>query len=320
MAALPPRIDPTLDAIDRALEAKSQTDKPRPYLGMSAIGQECGRALWYSFRRCGKPQFNALTLKRFADGHLQEDVQAERLRMVPGITLITLDPETGRQLAYSDHGGHFRGHADGIISGILQAPVTIHVWEHKATNDKKQAKLEKLKEELGEKNALKAWDDVYYVQAQLYMHYSGHRRHYLTCSSPGGRHTVSCRTDYIKDDAERQINKAARIIFVGRPPERISKDPAWYKCRWCDFKEICHEASPVDRNCRTCAFVTPERAGGWSCTKYDVLSPCADHRFIPALVPGEQVDAAEDGAWIEYRMADGSIWRDEQDAKDKDAP
>ena len=42
-------------------------------------------------------QDDADTLKRFADGHASEDIMAARLRQTPGVTLITLDPETGRQ-------------------------------------------------------------------------------------------------------------------------------------------------------------------------------------------------------------------------------
>jgi hypothetical protein len=310
MAVLPEPNDPTLDAVDSAIELNELSKPRRQYLGMSSIGEECERKLWYGFRQVCVVKFDAKSIKRFEDGHYGEEVQIKRLRMVPGTTLLSHDPETGRQFAYSDHGCHFRGHADGLIEGLLQAPKTWHVYEHKQVSKEKQKKLEKLKEELGEKSALKAWDETYYAQAQLYMHYSGHHRHYLTCSSPGGRHTVSCRTDYVKDDALRQIAKAERIIFGERPPPKISDDPAWFRCRWCDFSSVCHEAAPIDRNCRTCAFVTPERDGGWSCIKHDVLAPCADHRFIPALVPGEQIDAAEDGSWIEYRI-NGEIWRDE---------
>jgi hypothetical protein len=36
---------------------------------------------------------------------------------------------------------------------------------------------------------------------------------------------------------------------------------------------------------------------------------CAQHLFIPALVPAEQVDAGED--WIEYAFASGERWRDQ---------
>jgi hypothetical protein len=318
MVALPFILDPTLEAADRALEDRALRDKPRRYLGMSAIGHSCERNLWYIFRWVTRTRFSAEALKRFADGHAAEDVQAQRLRLVEGVTLWTVDPKTGRQFGYTDHGGHFGGHKDGVIAGILQAPKTVHVWEHKAVNDTKLAKLEKLKAELGEKQALAAWDTVYYAQAVLYMHYSQLNRHYLTASSPGGRRTVSCRTEANPELALRLIAKAERIIFGKRPPARLSNDPSWFECRWCSHREICHEGQWSDRNCRTCLWSTPADGGGWHCGLYDYalnadeqLAGCDDHRFIPELVPGEQVDAAEvDALWIEYRLRDGSTFID----------
>jgi hypothetical protein len=317
MAPLPKTVDPTLEAVDRAIEKKARQDKVRPYLGMSAIGHPCDRRLWYSFRWSATEAFDAATLKRFEDGHYQEDVQAKRLRLVEGITLLTIDPETGRQFGYSDHGGHFKGHADGVITGLLQAPVNPEIWEHKATDEKKQDKLEKLKTDLGEKAALKAWDTTYYAQAQLYMHYSGLKRHYLTCSSPGGRKTVSCRTEYDSEEAGRLIARAQRIVSADYPLTKLSDDPSFYMCRWCCYDGICHGQAFAKRNCRTCLHSSPID-GGWLCGRFDhrltiedQREGCQWHRFIPELVPGEQIDAADTAEWVTYRLADGSEWRDE---------
>lgn len=317
MAPLPKTIDPTLEAVDRAIEKKARQDKVRPYLGMSAVGHPCDRRHWYSFRWAASETFDAAALKRFEDGHYQEDVQAKRLRLVEGITLLTIDPETGRQFGYSDHGGHFKGHADGVITGLLQAPVNPEIWEHKATDEKKQDKLEKLKIDLGEKSALKAWDATYYAQAQLYMHYSGLKRHYLTCSSPGGRKTVSCRTEYDRAEAERMIARAERIVSADYPLTRMSEDPSFYMCRWCGFNSVCHGGQFSKRNCRTCLHSSPVDLG-WHCGRFDhhltiedQREGCQWHRFIPELVPGEQTDADDNAEWVVYRMADGSEWRDE---------
>src|SRR5690625_5842237 len=90
------RPDPTLLAVDEQMEARQQS-RFRPYLGMSAIGGPCDRRLWLEFRWADKPRFEARTLYMFDDGHRTEDLMAARLRMVPGITLHTVDPSTGRQ-------------------------------------------------------------------------------------------------------------------------------------------------------------------------------------------------------------------------------
>ncbi|MCQ4165104.1 hypothetical protein [Tahibacter harae] len=316
MALLPaiPAPDPTLDAVDRAVEARQAAEKPRPYLGMSAIGEPCSRRLWYGFRWAVQQQFPAGTLYKFEDGHRTEDLVAARLRLVPGLTLHTIDPSTGRQIGYTDHGGHFRGHMDGAVLGLLQAPKTWHVWECKATNDEKQGLLLKLKAE-GEKAALAAWDPIYWAQAVVYMHYSGMDRHYLTCTTPGGRSTISVRTDADADAAKRLAEKALRIIVASTPPERISEDPEWYQCGWCPAHAICHGGKLPNVSCRTCAHATPELDGDgrWTCALWRSDIPgeaqhlgCDGHRYIPALVVfAEAVDADAAANWIEYRLPDG---------------
>lgn len=309
MAKLPDlHQDPTLEAADRALEA-DQDRRPRPYLGMSAIGRECEREIWYSYRWCSEIAFNAATLKRFADGHHGEDLQAARLRMVEGIELHTHDAN-GRQYEFVDIAGHFKGHIDGAILGLLQAAKTWHIWEHKQVDEAKQRKLIKLKQELGEKAALEAWDMTYYVQAMLYCGYAGLTRHYLTCSTPGGRNTVSVRTDYHAPTAWRYTERARRIINASEPPPRISDNPDGIPCRWCDHRETCHEGRPPLVSCRTCAHstaVTDGEGGRWVCglkakdlTQLDQRRACPSHLYIPALLPWRAVDASPEENWIQY--------------------
>ncbi len=320
MVALPQLSDPTLEAADRAMEAISREQREvRPYLGASAIGKPCERQLWYDFRNAGREAMTAASLKRIEDGHHGEDVQAVRLRLVSGIELHTIDPETGRQIGIEDHAGHFRGHLDGAICGLLQSPKTWHVWEHKQVGEDKLTKLQKLKVSLGEKNALHEWDIVYWSQAQIYMHYTGMTRHYLTAASPGGRNTVSCRTDYDAEAAIRLVEKARRVIFSEEPPVRASENADFYLCRFCPHSAYCHGSALPMRNCRTCLFSTPNPEGGWGCEKHkrgidpaQFLDGCPDQRFIPAIVPFQQEDAADDASWIAYRTDSmGGTWVDE---------
>jgi hypothetical protein len=304
--------DPTLEAVDRAIEASENGQPFRPYLGVSEIGRECARALWYGFRWSSRKAFDAATIRRFQDGHRAEAIMIERLRSVPGITLWTEDPSgNGRQIGCVDLGGHLRGHLDGVILGLLQAPKTPHVWEHKATNEKKQAELAKLKAEKGEKQALQAWDATYYAQAMLYCQYQGLDRHYLTCDSPGSRSTVSVRTNANPEHARALIEKARRIITAQEPPARLSERPDWWACQWCQHKPICHEQAIPEVTCRTCAHATPELDGDgrWSCARFqcDINTDtqragdqCPAHVFIPALLPWKAVDASEDQGWIRY--------------------
>jgi len=316
VAKIPVVTDPTLVALDAAIVERLVTEwKPRPYYGASAVGYECERRGWLSFRWAAVDVPDALGSRRIEDGHRGEDVVAALLRAVPGVTLRTHGPD-GRQLGFSDLGGHYRGHYDGLITGLLQAPVTEHVWECKIVGDKVYASLSKSKIDLGEKAALKAWNPVYYAQAQVYMHYAGLSRHYLVAASAGARDLQSVRTEYDPVEGARLTAKAHRIVFATRPPERISDNPAWYQCGYCPHRTQCHEGGFPLQNCRTCTHSTPTPDGRWLCERRKLIigektqrEGCSLYLYHPDLVPGKPVDSGDD--WIEYEMPDGSVWRNE---------
>ncbi|WP_337187558.1 hypothetical protein [Phenylobacterium sp.] len=308
---------PTLEAADRALESKSQLEKPRPYLGMSSLAEPCSRKLFYRFRWAGREIFDALTLKRFEDGFRTEDLVIQRLKMAPGVTVIDRDPATGRQIAYSDVDGHVRGHADGLIDGILQAPKTRHVLEIKATALKKFNELQRIIRDYGQKAALRKWNPIYYGQGMLYAFYEGLTRHYTVVSTPGGREWLGVRTDADTSIALELKAKAERIVRANTPPVRLSETPDQFECRFCSFANICHRQQPPERNCRTCLHAAPVWRGQWRCERWDkILSEdaqregCPAHLYLPGFVAGEVDDVGE--SWVKYRMHDGSTFVDSE--------
>ena len=315
MATLPV-IDPTLEAADRALEADEwdgASRYPRPYLGASAIGKACDRALWLGFRWARPPRIAAPGLKAIADGHASEAVQAARLRLVEGLQLWTEDPDhPGQQIGFAILNGHFRGNLDGIIQGLKQSK-DLHVWEHKAVNEKKQAKLAALVA-ADPYNALEQWDAVYFVQAQVYMAQMDIDRHYLTCSSPGCRSTVSVRTRRQPEVVEWALERAKRLIKMDSPPLKPSDNPEHFECRWCDYKPLCHGTREAPKvTCRTCGHSTPsveEGAPPWRCELLDrnldyaeQLAGCKAHMYHPHLLAhfADVVGYDELGS-VRYRM------------------
>lgn len=241
MAIIPPYGDPTLDAMRDACERAGNKPSERDYLGASLIGEDCSRKIWYSYKKYPKLPFKAETLWAFEDGRRTEDLLAARLRMIDGIELHTHD-EHGNQFGFAALGGKFKGHCDGVIRGLKQAPTAWNVWEAKCSKHEKFEQFKKEKSKNGEKNTLKAWNANYFIQAQLYMHFLQIDRHYLIVALSGGRDVDSCRTEYQPDVAENAINKADSILQHNVPPKRISEKPDFYQCRWCDYREICHNA------------------------------------------------------------------------------
>ena len=317
MAAIPEHKDPTLAALDAVIESANDS-RPRPYLGASQIGQPCSRALWFSFRWTTQRHIPAAGLRRIQDGFRGEAVLIDWLRKVPDIELWTVDPENEEnQIGIVDCGGHFRGHLDGVIQGLKQAPKTPHVWESKICNESKFNKLRKLITEKGEKNALKEWDETYYAQAQVYMRGTELTRHYLTVATPGCRDIVSCRTAYNKTDAKALLKKAETIIAAERPPLKLSDNPAWWQCKFCDHHALCHGQAMPAVNCRTCAHSTATLDGdaAWQCEHHhkplDIAAQhaaCPNHVWHPDLLANhaEAIGANPKTGAITFKRKDGT--------------
>lgn len=224
--------------MEKAIEAAQETER-RNYVGASSIGNDCARQIYYEYNGYPRPLFPAKALMNFDDGHRTEELTAARLRMVQGIELHTHKPD-GTQWGFSALGDRFKGHCDGFIRGLKQAPVTPHVWECKASGQKKFNEFQNVKAKYGEKATLENWNFTYYVQSQIYMHYFDLKRHYTTVALAGGREYDSCRTEYKQEVALKYIDRAEKIINATQPPPRISEQSDFYLCKWCAFKEVCH--------------------------------------------------------------------------------
>ncbi|RUM45131.1 MAG: oxidoreductase, partial [Desulfocapsa sp.] len=122
------------------------------------------------------------------------------------------------------------------------------------------------------------------------------------------------------DFCEMLLKRVGMAIFSPMPPAKMHEDPklrAAYKCKFCNFLDICHGGTFARINCRTCVHSTPLKTGGWQCEKFNKnltvesqKKGCTAHLFIPQLVPGKQVDVNGDEGWVEYYMPNGTVWRD----------
>lgn len=306
MAVLPAPSTPTIDAIYAAYEA-AQESGYRDHLGASGIGAECERAIWYSWRWATRATHTGRLLRLFQTGHMAEARFVADLRRI-GVTVLDVDPDNaGRQWNLRDESGHFGGSMDGVAIGFPEAPKTWHVCEFKTHSAKSFAKLQS--------DGVAKSKPQHYAQMQVYMHLAGLERAFYLAVCKDTDALYQERIHYDADAALRLMAKAERIIRAAEPPARISADPAWFQCRFCDHREACHGQAVPERHCRSCLHSTPVAGGEWHCQRHGVpLDPdtqragCDAHLYIPALIPGEQIDAGED--WVSYRMPDGTEWRD----------
>ena len=303
----------TVSAIYAAYEAKRREDR-RNYLGMSSLGNECERALWYEWRWCHPPEkFDGRKLRLFETGHREEARLIQDLADA-GIEVLARTP-AGSQITAEGIGGHLRGHLDGTVRGIPEAPKTEHVLECKTHN------LKSFKTLL--KDGVEKSKPVHYAQMQLYMAYTKICRALYLAGCKDDESIYSECVNYDPIAAARLIAKAERIIKFQIPPPKLYEDPSAklaFACGWCPAKGICHEREFAQRNCRTCLHSTPVLdgpEGAWFCEYHkkeistgEQRDGCSHHRYIPPLVPYEQIEFDIDNEHIWYRQPNGELWID----------
>ncbi|MCW2275099.1 hypothetical protein M2321_002682 [Rhodoblastus acidophilus] len=301
---------PTVEAI---LKTYKRDEEERTYLGASIIGKECERQLWYGFRWACQPEdFDGRMLRLFATGHREEARMIEDLR-ASGVQVWDRG-EDGKQIGFSDLGGHFKGHMDSVLLGVKEAPKTPHVGEFKTHNLDSFKKLKR--------DAVEVAKFEHFAQMQTYMHEEGLTRALYLAHCKDTDELYAERIEYDGLCALTLLAKAERIITSDRAPERAHEhvtSRAAYACDWCPALRVCHHGGWARRNCRTCLHATPEMDGDgrWSCayhkcdlTAKDQRAGCAQHIFLPDLVPGEQIDADMDANTVTYlvggkRFVDG---------------
>lgn len=229
----------------------------RTHLGVSLIGDECSAKLFYGWRWTKKPKFNGQTLRLFNRGHLEEG-RFVALILASGMQIVQQD-ETGGQYRVSYLGGHFGSAIDGVVIGCpdMPNPSTPILTEMKTHNDNSFKKLKTA----GVKES--KWE--HYVQQQEYMLYYG---------LPASLYiAVNKNTDEIwceivpfdRETAERYKDRGHIIALSEAPPPKLSQDGSFYKCKWCDYRGICHMGDMPEVNCRTCKHSYPLEDGTWRC-------------------------------------------------------
>lgn len=287
----------TVQAIYAHYEAKRESGH-RPHMGGSQIGRECERALWYQFRHVGAEPMEGRILRLFETGNREEARLIANLRAI-GVTVWDRDPDTGKQITYTALGGHFALSLDGIGEGFAESSVP-HNLEFKTMNDRNFKAI--LKDGLEKSNP------VYWAQCHIGMHLAELDRCAFIAVNKNTDEIYMERITYDPALAIRLLAKAERIIFTDKPPAKISADPAFFGCKWCEFANNCHNARPPEVNCRTCAHATPEPDGTWSCAAGQAFGVvCAEHLFNYHAMGWEMRDAGDD--WIEYMTNDGEILR-----------
>lgn len=314
-------------AIYKSYSAANAAEGRRAHLGASEIGKECRRELWYGFRWAFVEDFGRASdgeefeldgdagrmCRLFQRGHREEAYFVDDLRAV-GADVQTIDPDTGRQFGFKDHGGHFAGSIDAQAASIPGMNADWALVECKTHNAKSFNDLRK--------HGVETSKPRHFAQCLVYCRKRGLARAlYLAVCKNDDRlyaEVIELHEANAKK-ADELIAKAGKVIFAAEPPARAGKDASSWVCKFCPAIELCHGTAMPQVNCRTCAHSTPEPTGGWSCAKWKAAIPtkaaqeagCDHHVFMPALLVNglTYVEGNEAANYAEYRDDAGRVVR-----------
>lgn len=207
----------TIAKVDEVVASEGAKEAPRTYLGMSEIGHDCSRYLWLKFHKGFRDTFDGRMIRLFDTGYLIEK------RIVKDLRKAGYKVNCGKKSnTFVD--GNFRGHSDGIISGLKESKKK-HILEIKSMNDKNFKKF--LKE------GMQASNPKYYTQAQVYMGYAKLEKAIWIVENKNDSARRQERVSFDKTFFKELQEKARLIIESKAPPKGISEDESWWKCKFC---------------------------------------------------------------------------------------
>lgn len=297
-----------LNEID-AYAVKTYDDGNRSHLGASIIGNECARAVYFTFRWIKKPSFSGRMQRLFRRGHREELAFTEYLRGV-GFKVTLNDPDyrlnydkeknsyiiTGPnedtlgliedvtntdshilraslagiklpQLRISDCGGHFGGSLDAI----LEFPSSYNIPGQFLGEFKTKGTGSGFNKLVDKGVAIAAPEHWAQMCSYGYKRGIEYAIYFTVNKNDDDMHIEIVKLDH--GLGADMIRKAESIITAERPPARISETITNFKCKWCDFKEECHNGAPIEKNCRSCHHAKPAANAQWYCGQHKAIIP-----------------------------------------------
>jgi hypothetical protein len=222
--------------IDGGLLRKRGLQERRQYVGASAIGGACERAIQFEYAGAPREQdFTPETLRKFDFGHMGEEL-ARAWFHDAGFELVQRNQRTGALYRFQQLDGRFAGHPDGVFIGgpaIIAYPA---LWEHKAVGAKTYRDIEK--------NGLKKARFGYYAQVAIYQAYLDLAQHpaVFTVTNLDSGEQLHLLIPFDAQVAQEMSDRAARIVKstdAGELLPRPFKEKSHFECKWCAFAERC---------------------------------------------------------------------------------
>jgi len=220
--------------IDDAIYLEHAWDPPRDYLGASIAGHACDRCVQYhhlvSIKQIPEVMPEPRTRRIFERGHFLEAC-AKKWLADAGFVFYPTPAEV------SDFDGKFKGHVDGVIfdfkGGNCPIPLPC-LWEHKGLGAKGWKAIIK--------DGLKNYSSTYWGQIHSYMQHLELPNCLYTITNGDSLELHHDLYSFDPTEADAVRAKVSRVLTatdMGELLPRISQDPAFYLCAWCQFRKEC---------------------------------------------------------------------------------
>jgi len=250
----------------------------RRHLGVSILGDDCARKLWYGFRWAKHITHDGRLIRLFNRGHLEEAHFIAMLSIIAGVK-VYFEDDQGGQYKFKLFNGHSGSAIDGVATGLPGFEDKPTLLEFKTSANKGFVSLTK--------NGIQKEKWQHFVQTQLYMHNFELEQALYLAVNKDNDHIHAEKIIYDQQLCLNYLDKAESIIFSDRPPKKINNSKTFWKCRFCDYSDVCHDSADADKNCRTCTHSRAEHDGTWSCylQKPDIgddrrFTGCADYELL----------------------------------------
>lgn len=224
---------PSTEQLDAA--AINMASERRSYLGGSRLGEECARKLQYEYEGApGKP-IPAKIQMVFAIGHASEDAVAALLRAA-GFVIKTHD-SNGCQFGFSTAGGRIKGHVDGVvIDGPTEFGPFPYLWETKAVGNKYWNAI--VKHGVAKERPVYAGQVATY---QAYMDLTDNPALFSIVNRDSGAIAFE-RLPFDAKLAQECTDRGVQVLQASEAGDRVPRpypDQDFYKCKFCDYAEVC---------------------------------------------------------------------------------
>jgi len=214
----------SIAAVDADYEARYQQ---RRHLGLSQIGHECKRYLWFKHKGFDEDKTpDGRVLRLFQLGRLIEDQMSIDLQSC-GFRLHSQQ----KKVIFTQGDLKLEGSCDGVIEWLLES-IKPHLWECKSMADKYFKKVKK--------DGYEAYSPQYKTQCHVYALGLKLNRIYATVYNKNTSELYAERIKLDRDFAIKQLNRAFDVMREPVPPDsRLCPRADWYQAKFCEFQKNC---------------------------------------------------------------------------------